>query len=126
MSSIRATLVTYLKAQVSAVSNRVYPAKKAPDSPIVPYIVVTRVSGPHLYTHQGYTGTSRIHWQVSVFDTDSTRCEAIADTVTAAMEAWASVEATVGSMLQVGDGEDYESDTKRHQFYREFRGLCDE
>lgn len=123
--SIQATLITYLKAQVSAVSSRVYPLK-APDSPICPYIVITRVSAPRLYTHQGYTGASRIRWQVSVFDTDSTRCRAIADNVTVAMEAWANVEAMVGSMLQVGDGEGYESDAKRYQFYREFRGLCDE
>lgn len=123
--SIQATLVTYLKAQVSAVSQRVYPLK-APDTPTVPYIVVSRVSNVRLMTHQGYIGESRIRWQVSVFDTDYTRCRTTANSVVTALEAWAGIEVTVGYALHTGETEIYEPDTKRYHIPVDFMVLCEE
>lgn len=123
--SIQATLITYLKAQVAAVSNRVYPLK-APDTPTPPYIVVTRVSNVRLMSQQGYTGASRIRWQVSVFDTDYTRCRAAADSVVTALEAWAGVEATVGYALHAGETELYEPDTKIYHIPVDVMVLCEE
>ena len=122
--SIQGTLIAYLKANVPAVSSRVYPLK-APDTPICPYIVLYRISNERLMSHQGYMGMARIRWQISVFDSDYTRGRGVADAVVTAMEAWPGVESAVGYSLHAGETELYEPDTGRYHIPVDFMVLCD-
>lgn len=77
-----------------------------------PYCVLFRVSRVRGYTHDGYSGLTRYRLQVSCFADTDELAKQVAEQVTAAMEAWPSVNLNVQSCEHVGEQDLYEADAK--------------
>jgi len=87
---MRTALLTLLKT-VSAVSNRVY-ANHAPQKCASPYLVYLTVSALRDYTHDGFSGLTTTHIQVSCYATGYADADAVAAQVISALEGWAGTD----------------------------------
>lgn len=61
---IEAQLNSHLRSRVALVNNRVYPSV-LPEGATLPALVYTRVSGPRVNAHDGYTGLANPRYQVT-------------------------------------------------------------
>lgn len=122
--SFRTGLVTYLRAQVPSVSNRIYPLV-LPNTftpPSVVYSIVTDLAG---YSHDGPIELHNPRIQIDVWSRSILEAERVADEVERAMLGYqgpmGEVEYTAGWRLDTTT-DIYENDTKLYRVSSDFRG----
>ena len=109
--SLEPKIMARLKAQVPAVSERVY-FNVATQGVTRPYLVVSKVSDTREYAHDGYSGIRRPRIQVSVYGDAYVQANMAAAEVIAAMESWQADGirfAPAAGMMDI-----YEEDTGLH------------
>lgn len=63
--SFETSFVTWLKANVPLVTNRIY-AVSAPQDITQPYLVYTLISAPRAYSHSGVSGIVEARYQINI------------------------------------------------------------
>lgn len=85
--SIEPKIMSYLKANVPAVNERIH-FVKAIQGTAFPYIVLSKVSEQKDYSHDGASGLARPRFQVSVFGDAYVGTKLAAVEVKEAMDSW--------------------------------------
>jgi hypothetical protein len=101
------------------ISSQLY-RTKAPAGVSGSYCVLFRVSRVRRYSHDGYSGLTRYRLQISCFAPRDELAKQVAEQVTAAMEAWPSVNPNVQSCEHVGEQDLYESDVDMYHIPVDF------
>lgn len=117
MATFDDTLFTYLSghAGLSAlVGDKIYP-DKIPQKVESPYIRFFEVNREKIYSHQGYSNSSIYSIQITSYSSTKAGARAIADQVTAAMEAWTTASEQIGHVFQEGENPGWED--SQGQYY---------
>jgi len=85
--SLEPKIMARLRAEVSAVGERVY-FGVATQGVARPYLVVSKVSDVREYSHDGYSGIRRPRYQLSVYGDAYVQAKVAAEEVIEAMEGW--------------------------------------
>jgi hypothetical protein len=104
--SVQSDFKTLMAADI--VGTRVYP-NSAPDSPVKPYIVYSRLSSQEQNTLEGTGVLTQTRMQVDVWADTYGEAQAKAGLVKARMKTWATKN------IKVDEQDFYESDTKLHR-----------
>jgi len=121
--SLETDLYSYLSTYASLtslISTRIYPSK-APQEVASPYCVFRKDGNERMYSHQGFSGLSKPSIEVNCYAETYLQAKAVADQVTAAMEAWPGVNASVQSVFQEDEQDlTFEDSTELHHILLEF------
>jgi hypothetical protein len=74
------------------VGDRIYPGGKAPQTITPPFLVHMKISDVREYSHQGFSGLSRMRIQVSCFAGMYVTVKTMAAMVTDIMESWSAAK----------------------------------
>lgn len=121
--SMETELKTYLRAHaglVALVGARTYPGK-APQQVEKPYCVYRKSGNERMYSHQGNSGLDKAQIEVNCYAETYLQAKAVADQVTAAMEAWPGANSKVQSAFQVDEQDlTFEDDAELHHILVDF------
>ena len=121
--SLETELKTYLRAYaglVALVGTRTYPSK-APQEVAKPYCVFLKGGNKRVYSHQGFSGISQAVLEINCYAETHLQAKAVADQVTAAMEAWPEVNASAQSVFQENEQDlTFEDSTELHRIWQEY------
>ncbi|HBV97778.1 MAG: hypothetical protein JL50_02945 [Peptococcaceae bacterium BICA1-7] len=94
---------------IALVADRIYPLV-APQDVEKPYCVYMQVSNTRIHSHSGYSGLQRPRMQVSGIAETYPEAKAVADQVTAALEAWPGADNVKAAFFQ-NETDLYEEET---------------
>lgn len=86
-----------LAGLTALISNRIYPLK-APQDAIYPLVVIQRVSGPRVYSHDGASGLAYPRFQISSWGRSAAEAKAVANQVRIGMNGF---KGTMGDDVEV-------------------------
>lgn len=100
-------------ALTALVSKRIYYVN-APQDVKVPYIIIIKVSGPRVQSHDGMSHLVNARVQVSIFGSTYKDCKQIAQQVQSSLAAFSGVMGggmEVGNILYINETDFYETNT---------------
>ena len=102
----------------SLINKRMYLPKMVPNDVIWPFLTYSVAARERIYSHQGFTGTTKYRLRVRIFatnieggDTSSAQVDDISVQVIDAMENWSTVNSKIRMCLHDGE-EDLEEETE--------------
>ncbi len=106
------------------VSTRLFPAL-APQGTARPYCVYTVVSKPHIYSHSGFSGLSKIKVQVSCYGDSYQQAKNVANAVISALETWPGSQGSQSAFC-TNQQDVYETETGLYRIPIEFQIIYNE
>lgn len=121
--SLETELKSYLRSYaglVALISTRTY-LNKAPQQVIAPYCVFRKAGNERMYSHQGFSSLSKAQIEVNCYAETYLQAKAVADQVTAVMEAWPDANSSVQSAFQTDEQDlTFEDSTELHHILLDF------
>lgn len=108
--SLTTDIATHLKTYTgltALVGLRIYRAA-APAAAQLPYVVYGKRLKEREMTHDGPTGRKNYDIIINAYAEETIDCEAVADQVLAAMDAWMAVNGKIQSLFLTGDADAYD------------------